>query len=77
MMKIIVRILLILSPLFSLAQEKNEASHITAITHVNVIDATGSPVRSDMTIIIEGNRITALDKASKVRIPKNSFIING
>ena len=76
-MKIILKILFILSPLFSLAQEKNEASHITAVTHVNVIDATGSPVRSDMTIIIEGNRITALDKASKVRIPKNSFIING
>jgi hypothetical protein len=64
-------------PIFSLAQEKNGASHITAITHVNVIDATGSPVRSDMTIIIGGNRITALDKTSKVKIPKTAFVING
>jgi len=76
-MKIKLKILLILSPIFSFAQEKNGTFHITAITHVNVIDATGSPVRSDMTIIIEGNRITALDKTSKVRIPKTAFVING
>ena len=76
-MKIIPKILLILFPIFSFAQENNVTSHITAITHVNVIDATGSPARSDMTIIIEGNRITTLDKTSKVKIPKTAFVING
>ncbi len=75
-MKIILKILFILFPIFSLTQEKNGAFPITAITHVNVIDVTGSPVRSDMTIIIEGNRITILDKTAKVRIPKTAFVIN-
>ena len=75
--RIISKILLVLSPIFSIAQEKIGALPITAIRHVNVIDATGSPVRLDMTIIIEGNKISALDKTSKVRIPKTAFVING
>jgi hypothetical protein len=38
------------------------------ITHVMVIDATGAPAKSDMSVVISGDRITALGKASQVRI---------
>jgi imidazolonepropionase-like amidohydrolase len=33
----------------------------TILTNCNVIDCTGGPVISDMTVIIEGNRITAIE----------------
>src|SRR5262245_1754418 len=31
-----------------------------AFTHVTVIDATGSPAQPDMTVVVTGNRISAL-----------------
>ena len=41
-------------------------------THVNVIDATGGPVQPDMTVIVTGQRITALGKTGQVQVPKNA-----
>ena len=43
-----------------------------AITHVNVIDATGAPMQRDMTVIIDGNRIVAIGKASRVKLAQNA-----
>jgi hypothetical protein len=37
-----------------------------ALTHVAVIDATGSPAQLEMTVIISGGRITGLGPAAKV-----------
>jgi imidazolonepropionase-like amidohydrolase len=45
--------------------------------HVNVIDATGSPVQPDMTVVVEGQRITALGKTGHVQIPKGAQIVEG
>ena len=60
------------------AQEKSSsAAKVTVITHVGVIDVTGSLVQPDMTVIISGNKIIALDKTGKISIPKNAIIING
>lgn len=42
--------------------------------HVTVIDATGSPPQTDMAVVITGNRITALDTAGKVKIPKGAQV---
>ena len=75
-MKIIQKLLLILSPISVLAQTKNAVHPYTVLTHVNVIDATGSPVQSDMSVVIKGNRILALEKTSKIEIPKNAVKIN-
>jgi len=47
-----------------------------AFTHVTVIDMTGAPPKSDMTVVVTGNRITALGHAGKVRIPLGAQIIN-
>src|SRR4030095_7320624 len=59
-----------------LCKENKAQSQLFALTHVNVIDATGSPVQTDMTVVIKGNRIIAVDKTSKVSIPNNASIIN-
>jgi imidazolonepropionase-like amidohydrolase len=41
-----------------------------AFTHVSVIDTTGGPLQPDMTVIVSGNRITALGKTGNLAIPK-------
>lgn len=46
------------------------------ITHVTVIDATGSPAKPDMTVVITGDRITALGKGGRVRIPKDAQVVD-
>ena len=65
-MKLILTFLITLSSISTFAQKKNVEYPFTALTHVNVIDATGSPVQPDMTVIINGNKIIALDKTGKV-----------
>jgi len=45
-------------------------------THVNVIDATGTPAQPDMTVIVEGQRIVGIRKDGTLSIPKNSQIID-
>lgn len=47
-----------------------------AITHVTVIDATGAAPRLDMTVIIVGERITAIGPAMKLKIPPNAEVID-
>ncbi len=47
-----------------------------AFTHVNVIDATGSPVQTDMTVVVEGQRIAAVGKDGREQIPQNARVID-
>jgi hypothetical protein len=47
-----------------------------AFTHVTLIDMTGAPPKPDMTVMVIGNRITALGQTGKVRIPKEAQIID-
>jgi imidazolonepropionase-like amidohydrolase len=46
------------------------------LTHVTVIDVTGAPSKPDMIVIIEGNRIAAVGRTGKVRIPKNAQVVD-
>ncbi len=45
-------------------------------THVTVIDMTDAPAKSDMTVVIIGDRVTAVDKSGKVRMPKDAQVVN-
>lgn len=45
-------------------------------THVTLIDMTGDLPKPDMTVVVTGNRITALGQTGKVRIPKAAEIID-
>jgi hypothetical protein len=47
-----------------------------ALTHVAVIDATGSPPQLDMTVIISGGYITGLGPAPKTKIPPDAEVID-
>jgi imidazolonepropionase-like amidohydrolase len=46
-----------------------------AFTHVTVIDATGSPAQPDMTLVVTGNRISALGKFGSVAVPSNAQVV--
>ena len=52
------------------------ADPVLAFRHVNVIDATGSPVRPDMTVVVEGQRIVNLGKSGDVQIPKSAKVVD-
>lgn len=45
-------------------------------SHVNVIDATGAPMQSDMTVIVEGQHITEVAKSGQVRIPNQANVVD-
>jgi len=47
-----------------------------AFTHVTVIDMTGAPPKSDMTVVVTGNRIAAVGQTGKIRIPKDAQVID-
>src|SRR5260370_24115283 len=47
-----------------------------ALTHVAVIDATGSPAQLEMTVIISGGHITGLGPAATVKVPADAPVID-
>jgi imidazolonepropionase-like amidohydrolase len=48
-----------------------------AITHVTVIDATGSASQNDMTVLISANRIAHIAPSSRTAIPEGSKVVDG
>lgn len=46
------------------------------LTHVTIIDPTGGPTKSDMTLIIQGDLISELGKHNSVRIPKDVQVVD-
>jgi cytosine/adenosine deaminase-related metal-dependent hydrolase len=62
---------------FSLAvQPATATTNVLAFTHVTVIDATGAPARPDITVLITGDRITAIGKSSKLTPPANAAVVD-
>lgn len=62
----------------STAQTKPSSRSLPIVfTHVTVIDMTGALPKSDMTVVVVGNRIFALGKTGKVRIPKPAMVVAG
>lgn len=47
-----------------------------ALIHVTVIDATGAPPQPGMTVVITGDRISALGKDGTVRLPESAQVID-
>lgn len=47
-----------------------------AFTHVTIIDMTGAAPKSNMTVLITGNRIASIAKSGHVRIPAGAQLIN-
>ncbi|HLN29702.1 MAG TPA: prolyl oligopeptidase family serine peptidase [Gemmataceae bacterium] len=45
--------------------------------HVTVIDATGAPAQPDQTVIVTGDRLSAVGRAGKVRVPQGAQVVDG
>jgi tetratricopeptide (TPR) repeat protein len=50
--------------------------HVLAFTHVNLIDATGAPLRPDSTIVVVADRIAEIGSGKAIRIPKNAQVVD-
>lgn len=48
-----------------------------AFAHVNVIDATGSPVQPDMTVVVQGKEILQIGKSKDIGVPKSAHVVDG
>lgn len=71
-------LLFFLSPLFCPASDQTPSAKAVALalTHVTVIDTAGGPLKPDMTVVIQGNRIVEVAKTNEVRVPKNAKTVN-
>ena len=74
-MKVFPAILCLL--VYGLTANPQTARPSLVITHVTVIDMTGGPLRTDMTVLISGNQIKAVGKSSRVRPPRGTKIVDG
>ena len=55
-----------------------DAAHgAVAITHATIVDMTGAPPRSGMTVVAVGGRITAVGPSDSVMPPKQATIVDG
>jgi imidazolonepropionase-like amidohydrolase len=50
---------------------------VLAFTHVTVIDATGAPPQSDMTVLVAGHRIAAVGPSQSVHVRSDAQIVDG
>ena len=72
-----VRLLLALIFVSIPAVAQQTGSHFVVVTHVTVIDMTGAPPHTNMTVIIQGDRIKEIRSSDHLRIPRLSQIIDG
>jgi Sulfatase-modifying factor enzyme 1 len=59
------------------ARTEDAPAKSLAITGVTVIDATGAPARPDMTVVVIGDRITAIGKPGEVGVPEGARVVDG
>ena len=52
-------------------------SQSLALTHISVIDATGSAAKQDQTVVVSGDRIVAIGEANRVQVPSGSGVFDG
>jgi imidazolonepropionase-like amidohydrolase len=76
-MRNLITSLLLLNFLSSLlAAQKPSSNQPIVLTHVTIIDMTGEPPKPDMTVVIVGQRIDTIGRTGKVRVPKDSRIVD-
>jgi imidazolonepropionase-like amidohydrolase len=77
MKRVTALLLLFLSSALLLAQTKPQTQPKPIVfTHVTIIDATGAPAKSDMTVIITGDRIREIGRTGKIQLPKDAQVVD-
>lgn len=66
-----------LLPASAVAQAKRVARpRSLALTHVNIIDMSGAKPAADMTVVVVGDRIAAVGRTGKIRVPKGAQVVD-
>lgn len=60
----------------SASDSAQNASSVTAITHVTVVDGTGAPPKADQTVVIANGRISAITPAADTKIPSGARVLD-
>ena len=68
--------LLVLAVLVSDLTWQSTQPRQLVFTHVTIIDGTGAPAKSDMTVAITGNRITAIGPSTDLRVPEGAQVVD-
>jgi imidazolonepropionase-like amidohydrolase len=78
--------ILLAAPLISLGAQRQLSPQVqsvvsvnapvVALTHVRLVDGTGTPAKDDQTIVIEGDLIRAVGKTSEVRVPDGAQVLD-
>ena len=71
-----VSLLALMFVLMSITTMAQTRSKPVVFTHVTVIDATGAAAQSNMVVVVTGDKITDIGKFGKVKLPKNSQVID-
>jgi hypothetical protein len=74
--RIVVLPALCLVTLLSFAADRPPVTQTLVLEHVTVIDVTGKPPKPDQTLVIEGENISRMGPAEKIRVPKNARAVN-
>lgn len=61
---------------FLVAHSLGAKENLLAFVHATVIDATGTPAQSDVTVVITGDRITSIGKSAEVPLPTNAHSVD-
>ncbi len=69
-----IALVLVFGALLSLAAR---AQQTIAVTHVTVIDGTGAKPKTDQTVLVAGERIDAVGKSGRVKLPANALVVDG
>ena len=68
---------LLLLSLLAAQQTAGTQQRALVLAHVTVVDATGAAARTDVTVIVRGDRISEMGRSGELHIPKNAQIVDG
>lgn len=70
-------LIVLLTPILPLAPTNQDARPTSLVlTHVTVIDGTGSPPQPEITLVITGDRIIGLGQAGTIPIPTDAQVVD-
>jgi hypothetical protein len=72
----LVPIFVFLTTLATASSASAQRATILAFTHVTVIDMTGMPPKSDLTVLVSGKRLAKIGPGNRVRVPRDARIID-
>jgi Amidohydrolase family len=76
MNRLLLPFVVFLTTLATASSASAQRATILVFTHVTVIDMTGMPPRSDLTVLISGNRLAKIGPGNRVRVPRDARIID-